>query len=143
MATRKQRSRRAKTFRHEYGFVKVDEDGNEVEVARDEIRPKKDPPAKAKASGAGKSKSKTSRPVREPQPASWSRALRRSAIWAGPVILASVLILHGQSLPLRIAFGAGYAALFLPMTYWMDGLIYRRYERRKTAGPPSRSSRSR
>lgn len=144
MATRKQRSRRAKSFRHDYGFVKYDEDGNEIEVDRSEIRPQKEAPAKGKASTAAKSKPKgSSRPVREPQPASWTRALRRSAIWGGPVILASVLLLHGQPMPTRIAFGIGYAVLFIPMTYWMDGLIYRRYERRKTADSPPRSGRGR
>ena len=49
MATRKQRSRRAKTFRHEYGFVTYDEEGNEIEVDRAELRAEKEAPAKGKA----------------------------------------------------------------------------------------------
>ena len=41
MATRKQRLRRAKTFRHDYALVTTDDEGNEVEVSSVELRGKK------------------------------------------------------------------------------------------------------
>ena len=40
MATRKQRARRAKTFRHDYGFVVDDDEGNEVEISGADVRAK-------------------------------------------------------------------------------------------------------
>ncbi len=56
MPTRKQRARRAKSFRHEYGFVVDDEEGNEVEVDRAELRPdKKATKTTAKGKAGGKS----------------------------------------------------------------------------------------
>ena len=38
MPTRKQRRRQAKAKRHEYEYVYVDEEGNEVEVAEDDVK---------------------------------------------------------------------------------------------------------
>src|SRR5215213_7177386 len=38
--TRKQRRRRRKSFRHEYEYVLVDEEGNEVEVDEERAPPK-------------------------------------------------------------------------------------------------------
>ena len=38
MPTKKQRRRRAKTFRHEYDFVIEDEEGNEVPLDTSELR---------------------------------------------------------------------------------------------------------
>ena len=38
MPTRKQRRRQAKSKRHEYEYVYVDEEGNEVEVAEDDVK---------------------------------------------------------------------------------------------------------
>jgi hypothetical protein len=144
MATRKQRARRAKTFRHDYGFVTYDEEGNEVEVDPAEVRPKKDEAVKQKAGTSSKSSAKgSSRPLREPQPPSWRRSLRRGALWGGATIAASVLLLRGTPLAGRVLIGAAYAAMFIPLTYWMDGVIYRRYEKKKAANESSRSSRSR
>ena len=51
MATRKQRRRREKSFRHEYGFVVEDEEGNEVELDRSELRAQKAAPEKGNAKG--------------------------------------------------------------------------------------------
>jgi hypothetical protein len=134
MATRKQRARRAKAFRHEYGFVTYDEDGNEVEVDRSEIRPKTDAPAKPKAAAAQKSKAKSGRMIREPAPPSWNRSLRRTAIFAGPIAIAiAILFFRTTPIGIRILIGLVYAALFVPFTYWSDGMVYRRYQNKKAA----------
>jgi len=143
MATRKQRARRAKTFRHDYGFVTYDEDGNEIEVERAEIAPKKDAPAKAKSATASKASSRGSRAARDPQPPSWNRSLRRGGIWGGITIVASVLLLRGTPLAARVLIGAVYAAMFIPLTYWLDGLVYRRWEKKNATGQTQRSNRSR
>jgi hypothetical protein len=42
MPTRKQRRRREKTFRHDYDFVVLDEEGREVEVDPAELRKAKE-----------------------------------------------------------------------------------------------------
>jgi hypothetical protein len=41
-----------------------------------------------------------------------------------------VFFFKGQSLPARLAIGLLYAAAFVPLTYWIDRLAYRNYERR-------------
>ena len=47
MPTRKQRRRQAKNKRHEYEYVYVDEEGNEVEVAEDDVKAERRPRATA------------------------------------------------------------------------------------------------
>src|SRR5947207_23139 len=62
MPSRKQRRRREKSFRHEYGFVTYDEEGNEVEVDPAEVRPAKPKSERAQAKPTGKG----GRALREP-----------------------------------------------------------------------------
>jgi hypothetical protein len=53
MATKKQRSRRAKTFRHEHALIDYDDEGNEIEVTASELRARKNKPEKpARRGGA-------------------------------------------------------------------------------------------
>ena len=128
MANRKQRRRRDKTFRHEYGLVTYDEDGNEVEVESSEIREKK--PEKPKPAQAAKG-GKTSRLPREPSPPSWRRSLKRGGIWGGLMFVVLVFFLPGSGSPFsRVLIGLLYAAAFVPLTYWIDRLAYRNYLRR-------------
>jgi hypothetical protein len=139
MATRKQRRRREKTFRHEYGFVVNDEEGNEVELAGSELRARKDASAdKTKAAPAkGKPAAKGTparRGSRDPDPPSWHRSLRRGLIWSPLMILLSYIVFRSTAVPVRIGIGVVYAALFIPMSYWIDGVVYRRSEKRKLAG---------
>jgi hypothetical protein len=119
MPSRKQRRRREKSFRHEYGFVTYDEEGNEVEVDPAELRP-----AKAKPASRG------GRVLREPPMPSWRRSLKRGLMWGGVLFVVVVFFFKGQSLPGRIAVGLLYAAAFVPLTYWIDRLAYRSYLRR-------------
>ena len=126
MPSRKQRRRREKSLRHEYGFVTYDEEGNEVEVDPAEVRPAKAKAEKPKAQPARKG----GRALREPPMPSWRRSLRRGAIWGGVMFFVVVFLFKGQSLPGRIAVGLLYAAAFVPLTYWIDRLAYRSYLRR-------------
>jgi hypothetical protein len=128
MPSRKQRRRREKTFRHEYGFVTYDEDGNEVEVESAEIRPAKEKPDKPKP--AATAKGKGGRPLREPPVPSWRRSIRRGGMWGGVMLVVVVFFFKGQSLPARVGVGVLYAAAFVPLTYWIDRLAYRSYLRR-------------
>ena len=128
MPSRKQRRRREKAFRHEYGFVTYDEEGNEVEVDSAEIRPQKaKPEERAKATPTGKG----GRPLRVPPVPSWRRSLRRGGIWGGLMFVVLVFFLPGTGSPAsRVLIGLLYAAAFVPLTYWIDRLAYRNYLRR-------------
>ncbi len=134
MPSRKQRRRREKTFRHDYGFVIYDEDGNEVEVEASEIREKK--PDKPKAATAKKGGRAPSRGLREPPVPSWRRSIRRGGLWGGVMLLVVVFFFTSMPLASRIFLGVLYAAAFIPLTYWIDRMSYRNYQRRagKTQG---------
>jgi len=127
MPTRKQRRKRDKSFRHEYGFVTYDEEGNEVEVDPAALRPKREerakPAAKAQTTRRG-------RPLREPPVPSWQRSLKRGGMWGGLMLVVVVFFFHGQSLASRLAIGILYAVAFIPLTYWIDRVAYRSYLRR-------------
>jgi hypothetical protein len=133
MATRKQRSRRAKSFRHDYGFVMDDEEGNEVQLTGAEVRGKKDAPEKSKPKADG-SKS-ASRRRGAPQPASWERALKRGLPWGAGVAVILVVLAHGP-----IILGVIYGLAFVPMMYYMDKFVYRSWERKQAGGNSGKSS---
>jgi|SRR5581483_10244423 len=133
MPSRKQRRRREKTFRHEYGFVTYDEEGNEVEVEGAELRPKKE--EKPKAAQASATRSGSKRSLREPPAPSWSRSLRRGGIWGAVMLFVVVFFFRGQSLAGRVAVGLLYAAAFIPLTYVVDRMAYRNYLRRSGKTP--------
>jgi hypothetical protein len=136
VATRKQRARKAKSLRHEYGFVVEDDEGNEVELTGAEVRAKTKPDAKQAAAKPGaKSAQKTGRGLREPQPPSWNRAIRRGGIWGIGMVALCVVLLRSAPVYDRVLIGAVYAAMFIPVTYWVDGMVYKRWQRRKPGGP--------
>ena len=129
MPSRKQRRRREKTFRHDYGFVTYDEEGNEIEVEASEIREKK--PDKPKAAATAKKGGKrTGRALREPPLPSWRRSVRRGGLWGGVMLLVVVFFFNSMPLASRIFLGLMYAAAFIPLTYWIDRMAYRNWERR-------------
>jgi hypothetical protein len=128
MPTRKQRRRRQKEFRHEYGFVTYDEDGNEIEVDPAELRPEKRKPDKPKATTSSKGKSR--KPGREPPVPSWRRSLRRGGVWGGVMFVVVVFFFKKTPLAGRIAVGLLYAVAFVPLTYWIDRVAYRSYLKR-------------
>jgi cytochrome c-type biogenesis protein CcmH/NrfG len=129
MPTRKQRRRKAKTFRHEFDFVTYDEEGNEIEVDPAELRA-----AKAKEAPKGKDakgKGRPKRALREVQPPSWRRSFRRGLPMGAIMLVVVVLIFKQTSLPRRIITGLIYAAAFVPLTYWLDRFAYRNYLRKQ------------
>ena len=149
MATRKQRSRRAKTFRHEYGIVDYDEEGNEVELTASELRARKNKPAKAGGKQAAQAKgrggrSASTRRTREPPPPSWDRAIRRGVLWGGMMLVVVVVFFKGMPLASRILVGIVYAGAFVPLTYLIDRFAYNNFLRRrdKAAGSGSGSGKT-
>lgn len=135
MATQKQRRRRAKEKRHEYDLVEIDGEGNETVLHASELRPdtggKSAATAKpaTKRSGGAKTSGRAGRG--SPQPPSWRRVLKRGALFA-PIFLATVLLLSGD----RLTFAGAVVqtilllAFFVPVSYLMDRLVWRSYEKR-------------
>ena len=137
MATQKQRRRRAKEKRHEYDLVEIDGEGNETVLRASELKPDTGgkagataKPAPKRTAGA-KPKSDARSGRGSPQPPSWRRVLRRGARFA-PIVLATVLLLSGDrlSFPGAIVQTILLLAFFVPVSYLMDRLVWRSYEKR-------------
>ena len=129
MATKKQRSRRAKTFRHDYALVVNDEEGNEVEVSSSALKGKKPDADRSTAKPSSGGSSSTRRGSPPPQP-SWRRALRRGGLMGLGLAILLVFFLHSP-----IILGVIYGVLFIPLTYWMDRLTYNWWQKRQNAQP--------
>jgi hypothetical protein len=143
MPTRKQRKRREKESRHEYEYVEVDpETGEERTVDPAELRaerPAKD--RKTTAQQRGKQQ-RSRRTARVPQPASWRRVVKRTAIFAP---LMALFIYWTQSSSKTGISGAGIVlntviliAFFAPFSYLVDSMTYRFYVKRTGGQPPRR-----
>jgi hypothetical protein len=118
MPTRKQRRRREKEMRHEY--VWEDEEGNVLEP--DEV-----PTRRVDSGRRGGASAKVPREV---QPPSWRRTLKRGLIFA-PVMFVTVMLLSGgQTLTQQLAQTAFIVAIFIPFSYFLDGVFWRSYKRR-------------
>jgi Flp pilus assembly protein TadB len=131
MPSRKQRRRRAKERRHEYEYVYVDEEGNEVNAA--EVEPE-----------AARNGKRPSGPARKPgqarrgpavQPPSWNRVGKRGLIFA-PIMFLTVMLIGGElTLAQQIVQTVLLLAIFLPFSYVLDSMAYRRYLRRTGQAP--------
>ncbi len=121
MPSRKQRRRRAKQLRHEYEYVVVDEEGNEVPLESAELK-KQETPAKERPRGA--------RPLRAVKPPSWSRSAKRAALFAPLLYIFLSIGKHPPPLAARLGIALLYAAVFVPMFFFVDRLAYRAYRRR-------------
>ena len=139
MPTRKQRRRDLKSKRHQYEFVYVDAEGNELDEAPPELleqeeQRKKERTNGAKAAASAKGKTQPQRGGRrEPQPPSWNRAFKRGGL-LGLVVFAMFGLTskghYAAVLPLALV----YTALFIPFTYFIDRFAYRRYQARLAGG---------
>ncbi|HUJ93052.1 MAG TPA: hypothetical protein VLW05_10155 [Gaiellaceae bacterium] len=141
MPTRKQKRRQAKEQRHDYEFVYVDSEGQEVDVADDasaapaKTNDRRNGSASA-AQQKGKAPQKGGRAGRVPQPPSWQRAARRAAL-LGIVVFILFSFTASRShagwaaalLPAVI-----YTALFIPFTYMIDRYAYNRYLTKQKQG---------
>ena len=133
MATQKQRRKRAKEKRHAYDLVEIDSEGNETVLSSTEL--KETAPGDSK-----RDKARQAAPAkrgRGPQPPTWSKVLKRGALFA-PIFLATVLLLSGG----RLTFAGAVVqtifllAVFVPFSYLMDRLVWRSHQKRlaKNAG---------
>jgi hypothetical protein len=140
MPSRKQRRRELKAKRHEYEFVYVDAEGNELDEAPPELleQEKKErtngakaATAKQPAKGSGRGRS-----ARVPPEPSWNRAVKRAGM-LGAVVFALFALSSGKSGNRYLAGlipAAAYTLLFIPFTYYIDRFAYKRYQARLAAG---------
>jgi hypothetical protein len=130
MPSKKQRRRREKSFRHEWEYVELDpETGEERTVAPAALKaekPKREKPAPAKQ--------QPRRGRREPQPPTWSRVWKRTALFAP---LMALFIYWTASNSKGGASAAGVAintvilvAFFAPFSYLVDTMTYRIWTKR-------------
>lgn len=134
MPTRKQKRREAKSKRHEYETVYVDDEGNEVEAPDEEPRRNGSKPAVAKKTQA----SPAARGRRIPQPPSWRRAGRRAIILGAVVFALFGVLAKGHNYVGALIAAIIYTVLFVPFTYALDRFAYRRWQAREQA--PTRKS---
>ncbi len=129
MPSRKQRRRRAKERRHDYEYVYVDEEGQEVEVD----------PAEFEAEAGRRAETRPRKPaaagVRTIQPASWRRVARRGLLLSPLMFLTIHFFARLPSITSEIFQTAFLMAFFLPFSYMMDSLMYRRYMKRTGQEP--------
>ncbi len=118
MATRKQRKRRQKGRRHEYEYVYVDDEGNEVEAAPEELR--------ADKRTNGQAVQPVTRGGRKIEPPSWQKVGKR-ALWIGPLMFLTLTVIAKElTLAQRLSQTFLMLGLFLPVSYLMDRTLYRR-----------------
>jgi hypothetical protein len=119
MPTRKQRRRREKEMRHEY--VWEDEEGNILEP--EDVPTRKGDDAKRRSASP-------SRAAREPQPPSWRKTLKRGLVFA-PIMFVTVMFLSSdQTLASQVIQTAFLVGIFIPFSYFIDGMFYRSFKRR-------------
>jgi hypothetical protein len=139
MPTRKQRRRQEKSRRHEYEYVYVDDEGNEVPVDPTELRPeKKNGKVDSRTQTGKRAPSRTGGRVIEPP--SWRRAVKRAAIWA-PLLVVALMLINRNVSPLQWATSAVFlVAFFIPISYFTDSVAYRMYRTRvdRDATPKTR-----
>lgn len=131
MPSKKQQRRRAKSKRHDYETVYVDEEGNEVEADAAEALTATKPSAKRDQRGSARS-------ARVVQPPSWGRALRRAALMAPLMFIVIMLLEKDSAVGARLSIAVFYSVLFVPFMYLMDSVAYRTYRKRLERSQPPR-----
>jgi hypothetical protein len=135
MPTRKQRRRHQKARRHEYEYVYLDDEGNEVPVDPSELRAEKNgqrdsKPSKGGGKGGKAAAGRGASGRRKIEPPSWRRAAKRGLLF-GPVLIVAMMLLN-RKLPLaQQVFPAVFLiAFFIPFSYFTDSLAYRMFQKR-------------
>ena len=132
MPTKKQRRRQQKARRHEYEYVYVDDEGNEVAVDSAEVRAEKGgEKAESRARRSNSRRADVRKGSRRPiEPPSWRRSGRRALI-LGPILVLALMLLN-RNVPIerQIAPAIIMIAFFIPFSYFTDSLAYRMYRKR-------------
>ncbi|HEY3544363.1 MAG TPA: hypothetical protein VGK79_17640 [Gaiellaceae bacterium] len=148
MPTRKQRRRDLKSKRHQYEFVYLDAEGNELDEPPPELleaeQGKRERSNGAKPAGATASAKKQPQRGgrREPQPPSWNRAGKRGLL-LGAVVFAMFALTAGGNYLRVVPLAVVYTLLFIPFTYFIDRFAYKRYQARLATGGGSAATSQR
>lgn len=144
MPSRKQRRRLAKEKRHEYEFVYVDPEGNELdEVPEELLEAEREKASRNGSKAQGKTAKKQppqqrgGRPLRVPPEPSWNRAVKRALILGAVVFVLFSFTAKGTGTDRYVQAlvpAVIYTALFIPFTFMIDRFAYRRYQARQQAG---------
>jgi len=146
MPSRKQRRRREKERRHDYEYVYVDDEGHELEL--EEVEPEV-----AKQNGAATKKVNGARPKtataargrsggRTFQPPSWSRVLKRALAFAPLMGISIWLIDRGIGTAGIALVTLQMLVIFIPFSYMMDRMMYRRSVRQAEEAKAAKPRRS-
>jgi hypothetical protein len=130
MPTKKQRRRNQKARRHEYEYVYLDDEGNEVPVDPAELRAEKNGHRESKPRKSNGVKTTGAGGRRKVEPPSWRRSARRALLF-GPILVVAMMLLN-RSLPLaqQILPAVFLIAFFIPFSYFTDSLAYRMLQKR-------------
>jgi hypothetical protein len=130
MPTKKQRRRNQKARRHEYEYVYLDDEGNEVPVDPAELRAEKNGQRESKPRKSNAAKSAGAGGRRKVEPPSWRRSARRALLF-GPILVVAMMLLN-RNLPLaqQILPAVFLIAFFIPFSYFTDSLAYRMLQKR-------------
>lgn len=136
MPSRKQRKRREKSLRHEWEYVEVDpETGEERTVAPAELKADRPERKERKPSQSGrKPQQKRASSRRAPQPPSWRKVWKRTALFA-PLMAFFIYWTQSSSKSGASVLGivlntAILIAFFAPFSYLVDTMTYRIYTKR-------------
>jgi hypothetical protein len=137
MPTRKQKRREAKAKRHDYEFVYVDGEGNELDEVPDELAEPKERQNGSKPATAKKPapQARGARGARVPPVPSWNRALKRGGM-LGVVVFALFSLTSKGNYVSILPLALVYTALFVPFTYFIDRFAYRRWQARQDGAAP-------
>ena len=132
MPTKKQKRRNQKARRHEYEYVYLDDEGNEVPVEPSELRierngqreskPRKSSGKQPAGRGAGAR--------RNIEPPSWRRSARRALLFGPVLVVAMILLNRGQPLAQQVFPAVFLIAFFIPFSYFTDSFAYRLFQKR-------------
>ena len=136
MPTRKQRRRREKAQRHEWEYVEVDpETGEERPVDPAELRTEKPERERKPKQTETKGKQRRGRQPKQPQPASWNRVLKRTAMFAPLMALfiwwTESSSKSGGSTTSIVVSTVILIAFFAPFSYLIDSMTYRMWAKRQ------------
>src|SRR5438270_6504073 len=143
MPSRKQRRRHLKEKRHEYEFVYVDAEGNELDEPPEGLEDEPKERATASRNGskpAAKKQAPPARGGRVPPVPSWNRAVKRGGL-LGLVVFALFAITAKGSYVKVIPLAVLYTVLFIPFTFFIDRFAYNRYQQRQGNAPAVKKKR--
>jgi hypothetical protein len=133
MPTKKQKRRNQKARRHEYEYVYLDDEGNEVPVEPSELRAEKNGQRDSKPRKGSSGKQAAGRGAgvrRNIEPPSWRRSARRALLFGPVLVVAMILLNRGQPFAQQVFPAVFLIAFFIPFSYFTDSFAYRLFQKR-------------